>query len=157
MKTVIGTAEWADEAERAEWQFVANTIGEAIERMKPTNMSVWRVAQQVAQARAKEGWRSFVPKVVVNTVDEKSTLSEKPSDRMLEIKQAMDKTVFGSNSSWQIYKSNSITGGIKYHLGVRTHSIAGNAEHDLVIEISREEVDLLVNRKFNGHHIWQYF
>lgn len=60
MTRKIGTKEWADEAERAEWGFMAKMLGEAIEHVKPVNMSGWGVAKSIAEERAKVGWREFV-------------------------------------------------------------------------------------------------
>lgn len=53
--TGIGSVPWYAAAERAEFQFLANTISEAIEHAKPANMSSWRVAEKIALRYAKDG------------------------------------------------------------------------------------------------------
>ncbi len=56
----IGSPEWCDEAERAEWAFMAQMIGEAEQHM-PHKLSGLHVARQIALERADKGWRSVVP------------------------------------------------------------------------------------------------
>lgn len=53
--TGIGSVPWYGAAERAEFQFLANTITEAIKLAEPANMSSWRVAEKIALQYAKDG------------------------------------------------------------------------------------------------------
>lgn len=58
-KYKIGSPDWADMAERGEWGFMAKMLGEAIEKLKPVNLSGLGVAQQIAEARSEDGWRTY--------------------------------------------------------------------------------------------------
>ena len=53
----VGTKEWNDSAERSEWSFMAKMLREASDLM-PHKLSGLGVAIDIADARAKDGWRS---------------------------------------------------------------------------------------------------
>lgn len=84
MAEKIGTAAWADAAERSEWSFMAKMLAEAIEHIKPVNLSGLGVAKDIAEARAKEGWRAFVP---VPEEKPKTALSPQKRAVLLEMAQ----------------------------------------------------------------------
>jgi hypothetical protein len=55
----VGTKEWNDSAECGEWSFMAKMMREA-QASIPHNLSGLQVAIDIADARAKEGWRTAV-------------------------------------------------------------------------------------------------
>jgi len=55
--TGIGTRYWNDEAEKSEWRFMAKMMREAKDLL-PRNLSGLDVAIDIADARAKSGWRT---------------------------------------------------------------------------------------------------
>ncbi len=57
----VGTKEWNDSAERSEWAFMAKMMREASALM-PMNLSGLGVAIDIADERAKNGWRSAIDK-----------------------------------------------------------------------------------------------
>lgn len=57
-KPAIGSKEWADEAERTEWAFVAKMLRECIDNL-PIKLSGAYTAMQIAEERSKKGWRAF--------------------------------------------------------------------------------------------------
>lgn len=57
----LGTKDWNDSAERGEWAFMAKMMREAAEFI-PHRLSGLRVAIDIADARAKSGWRDVTDK-----------------------------------------------------------------------------------------------
>jgi len=57
----VGTKDWNDSAERSEWAFMAKMMREAAEFI-PNKLSGLRVAIDIADARAKSGWREVTDK-----------------------------------------------------------------------------------------------
>jgi len=55
--TRIGSRQWNDIAEMSEWDFMARVMREAKDRL-PMNFSPLGVAIDIADARAKSGWRT---------------------------------------------------------------------------------------------------
>lgn len=59
--SLVGTAAWNDSAERCEWAFMSKMMREASDHITP-HLSGLHVAIDIADARAKEGWRSKADK-----------------------------------------------------------------------------------------------
>lgn len=57
VKPEIGSPDWLDNAERAEWGFMDQVLSDAEAKIAPFHMSAIGVARSIAQARSKEGWR----------------------------------------------------------------------------------------------------
>lgn len=55
----IGSDEWADQAERLEWAYIAGIMRELAGRVQPPLPSYIQSAIDIAEARATEGWRTF--------------------------------------------------------------------------------------------------
>ena len=55
----IGSDEWADQAERLEWAYIAGIMRELAGQVQPPLPSYIRPAIDIAEARATEGWRTF--------------------------------------------------------------------------------------------------
>jgi hypothetical protein len=63
----VGTKGWNDSAERGEWAFMAKMMREASALM-PHKLSGLGVAINIAESRAKSGWRSVADKPEENTI-----------------------------------------------------------------------------------------
>jgi hypothetical protein len=75
----VGTKEWNDSAEEGEWAFMAKMLREAQASDQPGSNTGVGVAIQIADARAKSGWRN---------------VTDKPTQRRASYSKS-------SSSSWQ--------------------------------------------------------